>query len=76
MSSWAVFKDGKQVSKAHPTWAQAETEVHELGYVIQCRYGKTYIDGVSIEPVEGDLTSLDELKAEIAKPREARPAHD
>ncbi len=52
MGSWAVFKDGEQVSKAQPTWAQAEVEVYELGYIIQCRYGKTYAEGVSIEPAK------------------------
>lgn len=49
--SYALFKDGKQVSKAHSTKEAVAIEAHELGVVYDARYWRGLAEGYEIKPV-------------------------
>lgn len=50
-TDWALFKDGKQISKSHPHMGTAIQEAFELGVVIQDKFSKTLAQGYEVKRV-------------------------
>jgi hypothetical protein len=57
MKKFAVFENGKQVSKAHSTWDAAAIEAYEKGNAVWYVYGKARLaPGFEIKEI-ADVTA-------------------
>lgn len=50
-SEWALFKDGKQASKAHPSRMAVLIEAYEAGAIVRTARGAYFADGYEIKEV-------------------------
>jgi hypothetical protein len=51
-TKWALFKDGKQISKSHSTMAAAIQEAFDLRVVVQDKFSKTLAEGYEVKHAE------------------------